>query len=119
MENFQRAERSAINLVGGIGIWMSVDPQQQQRYIDALLEQTLKQLAIDASTRMTETELCILTVFISGTGCQMHKDLNTAKKAYQKMKAEWEKFGMAPCLLSNRDDASALDATANGQGAPW
>ena len=70
-------------MAGGASVWISLDPQHQQSYTEAVLEQTLKQLAIDAGMKMTESELRIITVWI-WTGFQMHKDLNAAKGALKK-----------------------------------
>lgn len=107
-----RAEDTAIEKCGQAS-WDSLTATEQDRRIQSVFEESLKELAHTVKDKLSKEDLEILTDFL-WVGCQMHKDLNAVKGGYQSLRAFWKTVAHAPCTLANRDNAVILEAAAEG-----
>ena len=69
-----------------------MDPKVQQRHIEATMEVTLKQLALDASLKMADPELRVFSIWV-WTGYLMHLRFVRYKKGVSRNENRMGSYG--------------------------
>ena len=108
--------RRMIQALGGQSVWNSMSPEEQGKKTLALMNQIAESLVEEALLQLPYMERRELQVFV-WSGCGMHKEMNATKYGNSAMAIEWQKQGMAPVLLANRDNKAvlALHGKENGR----
>ena len=101
-----------VEQLGGFEVWHGLEVNERSRLQGDSLADLQESFFPDAYKLLSNSERERFD-FLPYVGCAAHKILNVMKGGEKGMRKEWEKLGISPVLLPNRDNAAVLEDTVN------